>query len=100
MDQHGVILNNSGFTSLFLPPSSSLNFMVSFVVKYLYLGAGPVAEWLSARAPLRWPRVRRFESWARTWHHSSGHTEAASHVLQLEGPRTKIYTTMYWGDLG
>ena len=32
---------------------------------------------------------RRFESWARTWHCSSDHAEAASHMPQLEGPTTK-----------
>ena len=32
---------------------------------------------------------RQFESWARTWHCSSNHAEAASHMPQLEGPTTK-----------
>uniref|UniRef100_A0A9L0TQD2 Protein phosphatase 2 regulatory subunit B'gamma n=1 Tax=Equus caballus TaxID=9796 RepID=A0A9L0TQD2_HORSE len=31
------------------------------------------------------PVLRWFESWARTWHCSSNHAEAASHVPQLEG---------------
>ena len=26
-----------------------------------------------------------------TWHHSSGHVEAASHIPQVEGPATRIY---------
>ena len=26
-----------------------------------------------------------------TWHHSSGHVEAASHIAQVEEPTTKIY---------
>ena len=30
---------------------------------------------------------------------SSGHVEAASHMPQLEGPTTKIYTAIYWGNL-
>ena len=38
-----------------------------------------------------------FGSWARTWHHSSGHIEVASHVLQLEEPTTKIYNYILWG---
>ena len=37
------------------------------------------------------PGFRQFKFWARTWHHSLSHAEAASHVLQLEGPTTKIY---------
>ena len=35
------------------------------------------------------PVFRWFESWARTWHCSSNHAEAASHMPQLEGPTTK-----------
>ncbi|XP_070434205.1 gamma-secretase subunit APH-1B isoform X2 [Equus przewalskii] len=35
------------------------------------------------------PVFRRFESWARTWHCSSDHAEAASHMPQLEEPTTK-----------
>ena len=61
------------------------------------LGAGPVAQWLSSNAPLRRPGFRWFGSWARTWHHSSGHVEVASHVSQLEGPITKIYNYVLGG---
>ena len=53
------------------------------------------------------PVFRQFESWARTWHCSSDHAEAASHMPQLEEPTTKNneeYTTMYqgglWGEKG
>ena len=38
---------------------------------------------------------------ARTWHPSSGHTEAVSHMPQLEGPATKIYNYVpggIWGE--
>ena len=45
----------------------------------------------------------RFESWARTWHRSSGHAEAASHMPQLEGPTTKniqLCTGGLWGEKG
>ena len=58
----------------------------------LVRGAGSVAEWLSGLG---------FGSWARTWHRSSGHVEAASHIPQLEGPATKIYNCVrgaVWGD--
>ena len=44
-------------------------------------------------APLRRPRVR-------TWHRSSGHVEAASHIPQLEGPATKIYNYVRGGGVG
>ena len=40
----------------------------------------------------------------QTWHHSSGHVEAASHIPQLEGPATKIYNYVLeeegWGGFG
>ena len=45
----------------------------------------------------------RFKSWAGTWHHSSSHTEVASHVPQLEGPTTKniqLCTERLWGEKG
>ena len=50
-----------------------------------------MAEWLSSLAPLCGPGFHRFRAWGRTWYHSSGHAEAASHVAQLEGPATTIY---------
>ena len=49
------------------------------------------------------PGFRRFESWAQTWHHSSSHAEAASHIPQLEGPTTKntqLCTRELWGEKG
>ena len=39
-------------------------------------GTGPVVQWLSAHVPLRWPGVRWFGSWVRTWHHLVSHTVA------------------------
>ena len=44
-----------------------------------------------------------FESWARTWHCSSNHAEAESHMPQLEGPTTKniqLCTRGLWGEKG
>ena len=38
-----------------------------------------------------------FGSWAQTWHHLSGHVEAASHIPQLEGPAAKIYNCVQGG---
>ena len=55
-------------------------------------GAGPVTEWLSSRALVKFsgPGFHGFGSWVWTWHRSSGHAEAASHMPQLEGPTTEI----------
>ena len=66
-------------------------------------GAGPVAEWFKFTAPLWRPRVSRFGCWARSWHRSSGHAEAASHMPQLEGPTTKntqLCTRGLWEEKG
>ena len=51
----------------------------------------PVAEQLSSHTWLQRPGFHRFGSWARTWHRSSGHAQAASHMPQLEGPTARIY---------
>ena len=65
-----------------------------------------LAPWLSGEVrALRFsgPGFRQFESWARTWHHSSGHAEGASHMPQLEGPTTKntqLCTGGLWGEKG
>ena len=67
-------------------------------------GVGPVAEWLSSRALLQAAQCFvRFESWARTWHCSSDHAKAASHMPQLEEPTTKntqLCTGGLWGEKG
>ena len=46
------------------------------------------------------PVFHQFGSGARTWHRSSGHVEAASHMAQLEEPTTKIYNYVLGGFLG
>ena len=60
------------------------------VVKFAHSTAGgPVFRW--------------FESWARTWHCSSNHAEAVSHMPQLEGPTTKniqLCTRGLWREKG
>ena len=60
------------------------------VVKFARSAAGgPVFHW--------------FESWARTWHCSSNHAEAPSHMPQLEGPIKKniqLCTRGLWGEKG
>ena len=53
---------------------------------------GP-APWLSVvkftRSAFGGPGFHWFGSWVRTWHCSSGHVEAVSHMPQLEGATTK-----------
>ena len=56
-----------------------------------------------ARSAAGGPVFRRFESWARTWHRSSNHAEAASHMPQLQGPTTRniqLCTGGLWGEKG
>uniref|UniRef100_A0A9L0S1D5 Glutathione S-transferase n=1 Tax=Equus caballus TaxID=9796 RepID=A0A9L0S1D5_HORSE len=58
------------------------------------------APWLSGQIRLlrySGPGFLWFGSCAWTWHHSSSHIEAASHILQLEGPTTKIYNYILGG---
>ena len=58
-----------------------------------------MAEWLRSRALLQQPRVLPVQSWVRTWHRSSSHAEAASHMPQLEGPTTENNNYVL-GDFG
>ena len=56
-----------------------------------------------ARSTAGGPVFRWFESWARTWHCSSNHAEAVSHIPHLEGPTTKniqLCTGGLWGEKG
>ena len=50
-----------------------------------------MAKWLSSWTLLGRPRFCWFRSWAWTWHCSSSHAEAVSHIAQPEGPTTGIY---------
>ena len=59
---------------------------------------GRVVEF--SRSAAGGPVFHWFESWARTWHRSSGHAEAASHISQLEGPTTKNTQLCTRGALG
>src|SRR3712207_8360300 len=45
------------------------------------------------RSPAGGPVFCWFESWVRTWHCSSDHAEAASHMPQLEEPRSEEHTS-------
>ena len=49
---------------------------VNGILKKRCLGTGPVAQWLSLHVSLRWPGVRRFGSWVRTWHCFASHAVA------------------------
>ena len=67
-------------------------------------GAGPVAEWLSLRAPLQAAQCSIGSDPGRGHGTApSGHTGAASHMPQLEGPTTKniqLCTRGLWGEKG
>ena len=73
-------------------------------LKILYsTGAGPVAERLGSRAPLQAAQCFVGSNPGRTLHCSSDHTEAVSHMPQLEGPTTKniqLCTGGLWGEKG
>ena len=48
--------------------------------------------------PLSGPGFLQFGSWVWTWHLSSGHAEAVSHIAEPEGSTTRIYN--YVGGFG
>ena len=49
--------------------------------KKTMIGAGLVAQWLSAHVLLQWPRVHWFGSWVWTWHFLSSHAVVGvSHI--------------------
>uniref|UniRef100_A0A5F5PI48 Arylsulfatase B n=1 Tax=Equus caballus TaxID=9796 RepID=A0A5F5PI48_HORSE len=84
--------------ALFLPESSTTIFRK---LKVRGWPRGRVVKF--ARSAAGGPVLRRFESWARTWHCSSDHAEAASHMPQLEEPTTKntqLCTGGLWGEKG
>ena len=43
------------------------------------------------------PGFLGFGSWVQTWHRSSSHAEVASHIVQPEGPTTRIYNYVLGG---
>ena len=46
------------------------------------------------------PGLSQLGSWVRTWHSSSGHAEAASHVAQPEALTRRIFNYILWGLWG
>ena len=57
----------------------------------------PVAEWLSSRALLHWPRVLLVWILGADRPCSSGHAEVASHMAQPEALTTRIYNCVVGG---
>ena len=43
------------------------------------------------------PGFCQFGSWVQTWHHSSGHAEAVSHIAKPEVLTTRIYSYVLGG---
>ena len=76
------------------------NYQVLTEKKQYSFGAGPVAEWLSLRTPLRWPRVLPVRILGVDTAPSSGHAEVAPHMPQLEGPTTENTQLCTRGALG
>ena len=72
-------------------------YSTNLTFKKFHLWHGLVAQQLNSHAPLWWPRFHQFGFWAQSWHHSSGHAEAASHIAQPEGPTTRIYNYVLGG---
>ena len=56
-----------------------------------------MAQWLSSHTLLQGPGFCRFGYWVRTWHRSSSHSEAMSHIAQLEALTTRIYNYVLGG---
>ena len=69
------------------------------LLKNILGGPAPWLGGLVRALRLGGPGFDWFESWAQTWHHLSGHAEAASHIAQPEALTTRIYN-YYWGALG
>lgn len=59
-------------------------YLTKAAIKNRYAGAGHLAEWLSSHALVQRPGVHQFGSWLWTWHCSSGHAVAVSHIEELE----------------
>ena len=59
-----------------------------------------MAEWLSSRTPLQRPRVSLVWILGANMVHSSGCTEAASHIAQSEGLTSRNTTMLYMGRFG
>ena len=60
-------------------------------LKRFIWGPDPLPSGYVPMLCFRSPGFCQFGSWTRTWHRSSGHAEAASHIAQPEGPTTRIY---------
>ena len=89
-NQHWININDQRFHHFSLKISVTWGWPCGRVVKFTRSAAGgPVFRW--------------FESWARTWHCSSSHAGAASHMPQLGGPTTRnvqLCNGGLWGEKG
>ena len=91
------------FFSFLLPSPFSgppLFITIYFISKSTAMRGRPVAGCMSLYTLLWWSGVQWFAFWVWTQHRSSSHAVVASHTEELEGPTTRIYTTMYWGASG
>ena len=96
--------NSKSFMNVYEATSGFQSKAESLSLKYvIYWGwpHGRVVKFACSAAGS--PVFRWFESWARTWHCSSSHAEAVSHMPQLEGPTMKnvqLCTRGLWGEKG
>ena len=84
--------------------SNEDNVSIPFVLKKIKIGGQPRGRVVkSVHSAAGGPGFRSFKSWVRTWHCSSSHAEAASHMPQVEGATTKniqLCTGGLWGEKG
>ena len=89
---------------LLLPPKFSYRTESNSTLKKITTGGWPCGQVVKfVRSAAGGPVFCWFESWARTWHCSSNHAEAASHMPQLEGPTAKniqLCIGGLWGEKG
>ena len=63
----------------------------------LYIGASPVAEWLSSHTLLQWPRVSRVQILGAEMALSASHAVVVSYIAEPEGPTTGTYSYVLGG---
>ena len=88
--------NNSG-RNFCLTKGSKGVFLLHLFIKRTSAGSAPwPSGWVLALC-CGGPGFCRIGSWARTWHRSSGHAEAASHMPQLEDPQLTVHNCVLGG---
>ena len=85
-------------------PEVAKGLRVGYITKFKHFWGWPHGRVVKfVRSTAGGPVFHRFGSWAWTWHCSSNHTEAASHMPQQERPTTKniqLCTGGLWGEKG